>query len=81
MKQINDIDIAHYDSDKSFKGREFFMNIIDKKINDDSIIIMDDIQNNSFFYEYVTRHKKKLSYTIFRYKNKFIGMIGNINLN
>lgn len=79
LNKLNNIDVVHYDSDKSFRGRQFFMNIIQDKINENSVIIMDDIQNNSFFYEYVTKEKKSLSYKIFKYQNKYIGMIGNIN--
>ena len=53
------------------------MNYLKKYLNDDSIIIMDDIQDNSFFYDYVKINKLKNFY-VFKYENKYVGLIGNI---
>ena len=71
------VDFLHYDSDKRYFGRRFTMNYLKKYLNDDSIIIMDDIQDNSFFYDYVKINKLKNFY-VFKYENKYVGLIGNI---
>lgn len=76
--QIDNIDIFHYDSDKSYKGREFAMNTILPKVKDDGIIIMDDIQDNSFFYDYIKANNIK-DYYIFKFLGKFVGIIGKLN--
>ena len=43
------VDIFHYDSDKSYSGREFALSTISDSLSDRGIILMDDIQDNSFF--------------------------------
>ena len=68
------IDIIHYDSDKTYKGKEFFFNKISKSIRKNTIIIIDDIQDDLFFKEYV---KKTDTFYIFKFKNKYLGMINN----
>lgn len=71
--QINQIDIFHYDSDKSYNGRKFAMTSLDEKFTQDSVIIMDDIQNNDFFFDYV-RERKISDVIIFEFEGKFLGM-------
>lgn len=77
FKKVKKVDFLHYDSDKRYFGRRFTMNYLKKYLNDDSIIIMDDIQDNSFFYDYVKINKLKNFY-VFKYENKYVGLIGNI---
>jgi predicted O-methyltransferase YrrM len=72
--QIPRIDIFHYDSDKTYSGRLFAMSIIERLLHRDSIIIMDDIQNNSFFYDYIKN--RTCSGRVFRFLDKYIGSIG-----
>ena len=77
VEQINRIDIFHYDSDKSYKGREVAINIIKGKLHNESIFLMDDIQDNSFFYDYINKHKSE-NWNIFKFEGKFVGMIGKL---
>lgn len=72
-KQINKIDIFHYDSDKSYIGRVSAIKKLKKNINDDTIIIFDDIQDNLFFRDILK--KTNLKYKVFEFNNKFIGLI------
>ena len=74
LKKTYKFDFIHYDSDKSYNGRKFFFNKIQNHINRNTIIIMDDIQDNSFFYDVVMKNNK-YDYNIFQYQNKYIGMI------
>jgi len=49
--KVDEIGIFHYDSDKSVSGREFAVKTIGPKLK--GPLIMDDIQDNSWFREYV----------------------------
>ena len=69
-------DILHYDSDKTYFGRTIFFKNAKKQINKNTIILMDDIQDNSFFYDYINKENVK-KWKIFKFENKFIGLIYN----
>ncbi len=75
--QVDHIDIFHYDSDKSYKGREFALKTINPKMNKNSLIIFDDIHNNSHFYDYV-RANNVTNYKVFYFINKYVGFIGEL---
>ncbi len=77
VNTINKIDIFHYDSDKRYSGRKMAMSLIESALKESTIILMDDIQDNSFFYDYVERMKVK-SWYIFEFQGKYIGMIGEL---
>ena len=77
FNSIFSFNIAHYDSDKSYEGRSFFMSSIASKMTKDSIILMDDIQDNPFFMDYVLSHNIE-DWSIFKFEGKYIGMIGSI---
>lgn len=70
LNEIETIDIFHFDSDKSYSGRKFALDIISKKMHPKSVIFMDDIQDNAFFYDYVQKMKPAhWSVTFFNSKN------------
>lgn len=75
-KKVEHIDIFHYDSDKSYSGRMNALSIIGGKMDEASIILMDDIQNNSHFHDLVSR--RNLNYCIFEFQSKYIGLIGKL---
>ncbi|WP_440633377.1 class I SAM-dependent methyltransferase [Candidatus Pelagibacter sp. HIMB1485] len=70
----NNIDLFHYDSDKSYSGRVNALKILNSKINSNTIIIFDDIQNNLHFKDYVEKNKKK--FRVFEFEGKFLGIVG-----
>ena len=76
VKKIEDnkIDLIHYDSDKSFSGRDKVLNSLNPKINQNTIIIFDDIQNNLHFKNLVEKSKK--DYFILEFKGKYLGILG-----
>ena len=67
------IDLIHYDSDKTYEGKKKFFKMVNNLIKENTFIIIDDIQDDNFFLEYVNNNKKK--YKIFKFKNKFLGLI------
>ena len=76
MKKLNnqDIDILHYDSDKSYSGRVNALEILSSKLNSKTIIIFDDIQDNLHFRDFVKINNK--SYSVLEFEGKFIGIVG-----
>lgn len=70
------IDIFHYDSDKSYSGRKMAFQILDKYLRKDTIIIMDDIQDNKFFKDYIYKNNINC-WKIFKFQNKYVGLISS----
>ena len=72
------IDFFHYDSDKSYNGRNFAMKKVNKHFSLNAVLIMDDIQDNLFFKNFV--EKENLNFKVFGFKNQFVGLVENIGL-
>ncbi len=75
-KQIGNknIDLFHYDSDKSYSGRSNALKLIGSKLSSKTIIIFDDIQNNLHFKDYI--EKNKLNFHVIEFGGKFVGITG-----
>ena len=76
LKRIgNDsIDLIHYDSDKSYSGRDKVLKTLHPKINPKTIVIFDDIQDNLHFKDLT--EKTKEDYCILEFKGKYVGILG-----
>tara|TARA_B110000967_G_C18854083_1_gene546162 strand:+ start:1085 stop:1870 length:786 start_codon:yes stop_codon:yes gene_type:complete len=72
------IDFFYYDSDKSYNGRNFAMKKVNKHFSLNAVLIMDDIQDNLFFKNFV--EKENLNFKVFGFKNQFVGLVENIGL-
>jgi len=79
-KNLNKVDLFHYDSDKSYSGRNFAVSIIKPLLSNKGILLMDDIQDNPFFYDYVKDNKPDF-WRIFKFQGKYVGLIGKITGN
>jgi predicted O-methyltransferase YrrM len=77
LGKINRVDVFHYDSDKSYSGRALVMSSIRKYLHKDSIVLMDDIQDNAFFYDYI-KMARPAKWHIFEFEGKYIGIIGSL---
>ena len=77
LQDIDHIDILHYDSDKSYSGRSFALKAFRKVIDSKTILIFDDIQNNSHFYDLV-KATNPSQWQVFSFENKWLGIIGEI---
>lgn len=69
------IELFHYDSDKSYIGRKRAMDAVQPRLDKNAVIIMDDIQDNSFFRDYVLKRAGN-SYKVFEFGGKYVGMVG-----
>lgn len=77
LQIVGQIDLFHYDSDKSYSGREFAITSAKAQMSEKGVILMDDIQDNSYFYDYVENEQPE-SWYVFNFKGKYIGMIGKL---
>tara|TARA_Y100001980_G_C14526356_1_gene301882 strand:+ start:321 stop:1082 length:762 start_codon:yes stop_codon:yes gene_type:complete len=75
IKKIDKIDLFHYDSDKSYGGRYFALELLKNYLSKDSVIIMDDIQDNSFFHDHVYNNHIE-NWVVLSFEGKFVGIIG-----
>ena len=74
LPQMDQIDFVHYDSDKSVEGRAFVMDAIRTKLSPDAVIVMDDIDDNTYFRDWVTRTDTPCR--VFGGGRKFVGLTG-----
>jgi len=74
LPKASNIDFFCYDSDKSYSGRKYVLERVSAHLSPNAIIIMDDIQDNFFFRDYV--EAKKIPYRVFEFHGKFVGIIG-----
>jgi predicted O-methyltransferase YrrM len=72
--KIDRVDLLHYDSDKTYQGRKSALKILEPLLSQDAIIVMDDIQDNSFFHDYV-RDTTRV-WRVFDGGEKLVGLIG-----
>jgi hypothetical protein len=50
------IELFHYDSDKTYAGRQFAMRTVAPQLAADAYVVMDDIQDNLFFRDWTEEH-------------------------
>jgi predicted O-methyltransferase YrrM len=66
------IDIAHYDSDKSYQGRQFGYPLLWNALKPGGLFISDDIQDNMAFADFV--EERGLRHAITKANGKYIGI-------
>ena len=69
----NNIDLCHYDSDKSWWGRHYAYIILWKALNSKGLFITDDIQDNLYFSKFVKNNY--LKFAVIEFQGKFVGLI------
>ena len=72
MSNIDQIDLFHYDSDKSYSGRAWAMNVIMPKMREGGAVVMDDLNDNTYFEEFVT--KNGIEAQVFEFEGKYVGL-------
>lgn len=74
LEQVDHIDLFHYDSDKSSRGREYAIRLVEPKLADRAVVIVDDIQDNVQFRDYVGA--KGWPFKVFEFHGKYLGLTG-----
>lgn len=77
LRRVDKVDLFHYDSDKSYKGRQFAMSLIMPRLAEGGVVLMDDIQDNSFFHDYLAEGSVP-HWRVFEYQGKYVGLIGEL---
>jgi predicted O-methyltransferase YrrM len=71
-ERVDRIDLFHYDSDKSYRGRSRAVRLLGEKLHAQSVILMDDIQNNCYFRDILAApHRSR----VFGFEGKYIGTV------
>lgn len=73
LKQLPEIDVCHYDSDKSYEGRLWAYPRLWKALRSGGIFISDDIGDNLGFRDFCALAGQKP--IIFKYKTRYIGVL------
>jgi predicted O-methyltransferase YrrM len=74
LPTIERIALFHYDSDKSIEGREFAMRAVAPKLAPDAVIVMDDIDDNTWFRDWVQASGRP--FRVFERGGKYVGLVG-----
>lgn len=74
LPKISSIDIFHYDSDKYYAGRTACVDSVYEKLSPTAVFMMDDIQDNCYFHDFV-KAKKVNDFHVIEYDGKHIGYI------
>jgi hypothetical protein len=77
LRKLTRIDILHYSSDTSFRGRRNTIRLAIRSAGEPVLTVMDDIGDNSFFCDLVHDVPSKRWRTV-RYQEKYIGLVGDL---
>lgn len=73
LRQIDQIDLFHYDSDKTYQGRRMAVEKIWPHMAGDSVLVMDDISDDGFFRDFVT--DTKIEYDVLSFEGRYVGVV------
>ena len=74
-KIIKEINLFHYDSDKSYLARKKTLASLSNYFSNNCYIVMDDIDDNTFFYDFVNSKDFNHEWKIFKKGKKWVGLI------
>jgi len=74
LSNIDSVDLVHYDSDKTYKGRKFAMEAVRDKLHSSSVVIMDDITDNTFFRDFVSKNSMEYYVIESERGGKYVGI-------
>ena len=72
--EITFADIIIYDSDKRYSGKKNFFNSVNSLITDRTIIVIDDLHNDSFFFEYCKQNNLKNYFVVESVRGHIMGI-------
>lgn len=74
LNNLGTVDFFHFDSDKSYGGRDFAYKTVEPYLTEDAIVVFDDIQDNAHFKDIVARETKR-AWRVFEFNGKFLGLL------
>ncbi|MEM7650674.1 MAG: class I SAM-dependent methyltransferase [Pseudomonadota bacterium] len=75
LETISQVDLFHYDSDKSIEGRDLAYKLMAPKMARGGMMLFDDIHDNPHFHDLVKREALEARSRIIEYHGKYIGVI------
>ncbi|MCX8533619.1 class I SAM-dependent methyltransferase [Chryseobacterium luquanense] len=72
LKESGEIDVIHYDSDKSYEGMRWGYETLYPRLRKGGVFISDDINDNSAFQDFCER--ENIATTVVEYEGKYIGV-------
>jgi hypothetical protein len=76
LAAVTSVDLFHYDSEKRYVGRQKAMEWLTPKLSEQALVIMDDINDNSFFKELCESSERP--FYVFEFQGKHIGLLGQL---
>jgi predicted O-methyltransferase YrrM len=67
------IDLCHYDSDKSYDGRQYGYDLMWKALRPGGLFISDDIQDNLAFRDFI--EDVRAPFAVTEYQGKYVGIV------
>jgi predicted O-methyltransferase YrrM len=77
LEKVPHVDFFHYDSDKSFNGRQFAYDLVSPKMAPKSMMLFDDSNDNAHFHDLIKSEKLEERSRVVTFRGKFIGVIEN----
>jgi predicted O-methyltransferase YrrM len=72
LAKAGEIVLFHYDSDKSYSAREWVFARVVPKLASRAVVVMDDVQDNLFFRDWV--ECSGLPFVVLPFRNKYVGV-------
>lgn len=72
LKETHEIDVVHYDSDKSYEGMKWAYETLFPHVKKGGVFISDDINDNSAFQDFCEENSIKP--TVVDFEGKFVGI-------
>jgi hypothetical protein len=72
LKETQQIDVVHYDSDKSYEGMKWAYETLFPYVKKGGVFISDDINDNSAFQDFC--EQKNIKPTVVGFEGKFVGV-------
>ena len=71
LKETQEIDVVHYDSDKSYEGMKWAYETLYPRVKKGGVFISDDINDNSAFQDFC--ESKNIKPTVVEFEGKYVG--------
>ena len=72
LKETGEIDVIHYDSDKSYEGMKWAYETLYPRLRKGGVFISDDINDNSAFQDFC--EQEKIVPTVVEFEGKYVGV-------
>lgn len=72
LKETDEIDVIHYDSDKSYEGMKWAYETLYPRLRKGGVFISDDINDNSAFQDFC--EQENIIPTVVEFEGKFVGV-------